>query len=125
MSEQASVETQAAEAVDVARRAVDIAEDRQAHDILLLDVRGICSYADAFVFLSAESKRQIEAVREAMQRGLREAGRRLLHVEGEPESGWVLMDFNDVIVHIFSPEERDFYRIEDLWRQAVPLIRIQ
>jgi ribosome-associated protein len=109
----------------IARRAVDIAEDRQAHDILLLDVRGLCTYADAFVLLTAESKRQIEAIREEMAKGLRAVGRGLLHTEGDPEGGWVLMDFSDVIVHIFGPDERGFYKLENLWRQAVPLVRIQ
>ncbi len=125
MSEQTSTNAQSIEALNTARRAVDIAEDHQAHDILLLDVRGLCSYADAFVLVSAESKRQIQAIREGMAEGLKEAGHPLFHTEGEPDSGWVLMDFSDLIVHIFSPEERAFYRLENLWRQAVPLIRIQ
>ncbi|MBI4236688.1 MAG: ribosome silencing factor [Chloroflexi bacterium] len=112
-------------ALDVARRAVDIAADRQALDILLLDVRGLCSYADAFVLLSAESKRQIEAIVAALDTGLTEAGSHLLHAEGETESGWVLMDFGDVIVHIFAPAERSFYGLEQLWRRASPLLRIQ
>src|SRR5690606_9898584 len=90
------------DALAIARLAVDIAEDKQARDILLLDVRGLCSYADAFVFLTAESKRQVEALRDEMSKGLREAGRKVLHTEGDPDSGWVLMDFSEVIVHIFG-----------------------
>ena len=113
------------EPLGVARRAVEIASDRQAEDIVLLDVRGLCSYADAFVLLSAESKRQIEAIVAALDASLTMGGSRLLHVEGEVESGWVLMDFGDVIVHIFAPEERAFYGLERLWRQAVPLLRVQ
>ena len=112
-------------ALDMARHAVDIASDHQARDIALLDVHEICSYADAFVLLSAESKRQIEAIVFALDKGLTEVGSRLFSVEGEAESGWVLMDFGDVIVHIFAPEERDFYGLEQLWRRAPVLLRIQ
>lgn len=111
--------------MESARHAVDIASDHQAHDILLLDVHGLCSYADAFVLCSAESKRQIEAIVTEMDKGLSASGKRLLHTEGEAESGWVLMDFGDVIVHVFAPEERNFYGLEKLWRRAVPLVRIQ
>ena len=119
------IEIQRPSAIDVARRAVDIASDHQAHDIVLLDVRGICAYADAFVLASAESKRQIKALIATLDEGLSESGTKLMHTEGDPESGWVLMDFSDVIIHIFAPEERDFYDLERLWRQAIPLLRIQ
>ena len=109
----------------IARRAVDVAADRGAHDVLLLDVRGICSYADAFVLLSAESKRQVKAIEEEIGKTLRGEGHPVSHTEGEADAGWVLMDFGDLIVHIFGPEERAFYGLERLWRQAVPLVRIQ
>ena len=113
------------QAISTAHRAVHIAADRAAQDILLLDVRGLCSYADAFVFLSAESKRQIDAIKEELTKVLRQEGGTLSHTEGEAENGWVLMDFGDVIVHIFGPEERAYYGLEQLWRRGVPLVRIQ
>ena len=114
-----------ADAIDIARRAVEIAEDRQASDIVLLDVRGVCSYADAFVLMTVESSRQGQAIREATQKGLKEAGQAVLRTEGEADSGWLLMDFSDVIVHIFGVEERELYGLDRLWRLAVPLLRIQ
>ena len=114
-----------AEAIELARRAVEIAEDRQASDIVLLDVRGLCSYADAFVLMTVESRRQGQAIREAMQKGMKEAGQSILRTEGDADSGWLLMDCSDVIVHIFGMEERELYGLDRLWRRAVPLLRIQ
>jgi len=125
-TETAQIDTAQAEAaLLLARRAVDIASDRGAHDILLLDVRGICFYADAFVLLSAESKRQVKAIEEEIGKALRAEGHPVSHTEGEADAGWILMDFGDTIVHIFGPEERSFYDLEQLWRQAVQLVRIQ
>ncbi|MBI4328326.1 MAG: ribosome silencing factor [Chloroflexi bacterium] len=113
------------EPLDVARRAVESASDRQASDILLLDVRGLCAYADFFVLVSSDSVPQTEAIVRSMETDLADLGGHPLHIEGAPRSGWVLMDFSDVIVHIFSPEQRAHYNLEGLWRLATPLIRIQ
>ena len=118
-------EKQVTDAIGVARRAVDIAADRGAHDVLLLDVRGLCSYADAFVLLSGETKRQVKAIEEEIGKELRAEGHPVSHTEGEADAGWVLMDFGDVIVHIFGAEEREFYGIEEVWSRAVEVVRIQ
>ena len=96
-----------------------------ASDIVLLDVRSVCGFADYFVICSAESERQISAVVEEIDRTLTENGVRFYRSEGKPDSGWVLMDLDDVIVHIFSPEQRSFYKLEDLWAKAVPLVHLQ
>jgi len=110
----------------LARRIVEIAEDKQASDIVLLDLRSISILADYFVICSAGSDRQIKAVTESVTEVLRkEAGARVLHVEGTADSGWVLMDYGAVIVHVFAPAERQFYRLEELWSQAVPVVHIQ
>ena len=124
-AERTESEIRAHDAIGVARHVVDIAVDRGAQDVLLLDVRGICSYADAFVLLSAETKRQVKAIEEEIGKSLRAGGHPVSHTEGEADAGWVLMDFGDMIVHIFGPEERAFYGLEEMWRRAVPLVRIQ
>lgn len=113
------------EAVEVARRAVEAASDKQATDIVLLDVRKICSFADYFVICSGESERQIRAIHEEVDQVLKKAGASPHHSEGTPDSGWVLMDFGDVIIHIFSTFERDYYQLEKLWNEAFPVVRIQ
>ncbi len=113
------------EGIDVARKVVAIAEDKQACDILLLDTRGTCSFADYFVILSGDSERQVDAIFEEIRHALKEAGVYPHHVEGTPESGWLLIDYFDVIVHIFSPEERENYQLDRLWSNAKPVVRIQ
>ena len=113
------------EALELARRASELASEKQAEDVLLLDLRPSCSFADYFVICTATSEPQIKAVSEAVEEALEQDGAHLLHVEGLPQSGWVLLDFGDVIVHVFSPEEREYYRLEELWREATPLLRIQ
>ena len=90
----------------------------------MLDLRQIASFADYFVIMSAASARQIEALQEDLTLALREAGVSIFHREGRPASGWVLVDISDVIVHIFAPEEREFYGLERLWGAAPQVVRI-
>jgi ribosome-associated protein len=100
-------------------------EERQGNDILLLDVRQITLLADYFVLCSATSERQLRALAGDLSKQLKGEGGRSLSVEGEPESGWVLIDYGDVVVHLFLPQVRAFYALEDLWRDAHTVIRIQ
>ena len=110
---------------DIARRIVDALADRQAEDIVLLDIRQLTSFADYFVIASAINPRQMRALVEIVGKDLREDGVRLRHQEGEMDSGWVLLDYIDVVVHLFSPEQRERYRLEELWREATQVVRIQ
>ena len=95
--------------VEYVHKAIDIAEDGSATDIVSLDIRDISSMTDYFVILTAESSRQIKALMDQMSTGLKSLGVRVSHKEGHPNDGWVLLDFGDLIVHIFSPEKRDYY----------------
>ena len=113
------------ESLEVARAAIEAATDKQASDILLLDLRGIASFADYFVVCSADSTRQISTIANDLERSLRSDGVRLHHREGKDASGWVLLDFGDVIVHIFSPDQRAFYDLESAWEMAPQLVRVQ
>ena len=110
---------------DVARRIVDLLADRQAEEIVLLDVRRVASFADYFVIASTVNPRQAGTLVETLHKELRRGGIRSLHQEGAPDSGWVLLDYGAVIVHLFSPELRAFYGLEELWRDATPVVRIQ
>ena len=111
--------------LEQARRAVDVASDNQASDIVLLDIGEVSSFADYFVILSADSARQIGALSEDLVNALERSGVRLHHREGTADTGWVLLDFGDVIVHLFGREKRDFYSLEDVWGRASELVRIQ
>ncbi|MEO7665698.1 MAG: ribosome silencing factor [Dehalococcoidia bacterium] len=104
----------------------DILSDMQAEDILLLDISSAASFADFFVIASAGSDRQLGAILDEIDMQIRK-GEKLAAIgrEGEPASGWVLLDYGDVIVHLFSPEEREYYDLESLWATAVPVVRIQ
>lgn len=114
------------EAQELARRIVEIASDKLATDIVLLDIRQIGSFADYFVVASTASERQMQAVVRDLEQTLRnDDGVRPLRVEGQSSSGWVLIDYGDVVVHLFSAEQRGFYRLEELWSAAVPLVRMQ
>ena len=122
--------SQATEGVDgldsteVAQLVVDLASDKLAEDILMLDIRPVAYFADYFVIMSADSTRQIEALEADIVRALREAGVRPFHREGTAASGWVLLDFSDVVIHILGPEQRQFYQLERAWSQAPQVVRV-
>ncbi len=99
--------------------------DRKAEDILLLDMRPAAYVADYFVFCSGTSERHIRALSEEVQDVLEKESTRPFHVEGAGDSGWVLLDYGDVVLHIFGQEERNYYALDRLWREAVPLLHIQ
>lgn len=109
----------------LAREIVDLVADRKAEDILLLDMRPASYVADYFVLCSGTSERHIRALAEEVREALAKQGTRPLHVEGTSDSGWILMDYGAVVVHIFGHEERAYYALDRLWREAVPLLRIQ
>ncbi len=91
----------------------------------MLDTRQVCSFADYFVICTGNSDRQIEAIWQAVDKVLRGRGVIPHHSEGTANSGWVLLDFGDVIVHIFAPSEREYYQLDRLWDKAIPVLRIQ
>jgi ribosome-associated protein len=99
-------------------RIVSVASDRKAVDIRVLDVRGIVSYTDFFVICSGRSERQTKAIHDAVHESLKGEGVLPRRVEGARESRWVLMDYLDAVVHIFTPDAREFYRLEQLWGEA-------
>ncbi len=112
------------DSTETAQFVVEVASDKLAEDIVMLDLRNVAPFADYFVIMSAESSRQIEALEEGLTASLKEAQVRRHRREGAAASGWVLIDFSDVIIHIFSPEEREFYGLERLWAQAPQVVRV-
>ncbi|HJX03116.1 MAG TPA: ribosome silencing factor [Dehalococcoidia bacterium] len=113
------------EAIEVARKAIEAASNKKAENIVLLDTRKICSFADYFVICTADSDRLVEAIIDDLSDELRDLGVTGRRKEGTPESGWVLLDIGAVIIHVFSPEQREYYRLDELWSEAIPVIRIQ
>lgn len=113
------------DALEAARAAVEVASDYQAADIVLLDVRGVTSFADYLVIMSADNPRQLQTLSEELDYALDHNGWPLHHREGTIASGWVLLDFTEVVVHVFSEEQRAFYRLEQLWSAGRQVVRIQ
>ncbi len=98
---------------------VHYAEDRKALDIVQLDLSGMIGYTDYFVICSGRSERQVKAIHDAIYEGLKSAhGRLPERVEGLPGARWILMDYLDVVVHVFVPDTRAYYRLEQLWGEA-------
>ncbi|MCU0586832.1 MAG: ribosome silencing factor [Syntrophobacteraceae bacterium] len=95
-----------------------LAVDFKALDLMVLDVTGLSSFADFFVICSGQSSRQVQGIADNIQRSLRERGIRALGVEGHREGQWVLMDYGDVIVHVFYEPVRLLYDLESLWSEA-------
>ena len=91
----------------------------------MLDVRGLCSFADYFVICTGDTKRHIEAIWQGIDEVLRAKDVAHHHNEGTADSGWLLADFGSVIVHIFGQLERDYYQLDRLWDKAVPVVTIQ
>lgn len=109
----------------MARHIVDVASDKQANDVLLLDVRGVTTFTDYLVIMSAGSGRQLTSVADDVEQSLRNAGVAPHHREGSPESGWVLLDYVDCVVHVFGQAQRDYYQLERVWGKAKQLVRMQ
>ena len=119
------MEERVLQSIEVARQAVEAASDKQADNIVMLDTRQVCSFADYFVICSGDSARQIEAIRQEIRAKLKHEGVTPSHIEGTADSGWILLDMGEVVVHIFSPTQRDYYRLDDLWHEATSVVRIQ
>ena len=103
----------------LARQIAEYAADKKAIDIAELDLRGVLGYTDFFVVCSGNTDRQTKAIHDGIHQGLKKDHRLLpRRVEGLAEARWILMDYLDVIVHVFTPEAREFYRLEQLWGEA-------
>ena len=112
-------------ALDLARRIVELAEDKKAADIVLLDLSGLTTVADYFVIASGGSERQLDAIADGIVSGMRDEKIHAFGREGTAASHWVLVDFGSVIVHIFTPPERDYYQLERHWAEAKTILRVQ
>jgi ribosome-associated protein len=108
----------------VARVAARAALEKKAIDLTVLDLRGLSSVADFFLVCSGRSTTQVDTIAEAVRGALRAQGVRPRHNEGSAESGWLLLDYGDVVVHVFLEETRGFYALERLWGDA-PLVSVE
>jgi ribosome-associated protein len=114
-----SSDTDPRESLALAERIAEIASDKKAIDVRLLDLRDAVGYTDYFVICSGNTERQTKAIHDAIHLELKDS-RGLLprRVEGDRQARWILMDYLDCVVHIFTPEARSFYRLEQLWGEV-------
>lgn len=103
---------------------MEAAAEKKAADIVLLDLGGLTILTDYFVICDGETDRQVKSIARGIIDDLREQGVRPLSVEGEAESGWMLLDYGDVVVHIFETEIRGYYKLEELWSEAKVVVRM-
>ena len=115
------------ESRELADRITEIIVDRQGEDIVILDLTEVTTFADYFVICTGGSSRQLDALQSAIREGVKKSEEQLvaLNVEGDPDSGWILVDYNSVIVHLFSEDKREYYRLEELWKNARTIAHIQ
>lgn len=99
-------------------RAVELAQERKAQEVVVLDLRGISTATDHFVLASGRSDVQVKAIAEHVSEELKKEGHRPSHIEGMRGGRWVLLDYIDLVVHIFHPQARSFYQLENLWGDA-------
>ena len=104
---------------------MEVASEKQATDIVMLDVREICSFAEYFVICSGDTNRHIEAIWHGIISEMKKHGIISHHNEGISDSRWMLVDFGLVIVHVFATMEREYYQLDRLWDKAIPVVRMQ
>jgi ribosome-associated protein len=113
------------DSLELARHIVNIITDQKGENVLLLDIRDISILADYFVIAGTTSDRQAKAILDDIRDRVKQnTDARLLHIEGEASTGWVLMDYGDVVVHLFSEEMRNYYDLEGLWQKGRVVVRM-
>lgn len=103
---------------DRVRDAVHAALDKKAEDLRVLNLGPVSDFTDYFLICSGTNERQVQAIAEAIQESLRKSGSKPIHVEGERAGNWVLLDYGDLVAHVFQPAPREFYGLEKLWSDA-------
>jgi ribosome-associated protein len=110
--------------IDLARSIVSTLEDKKGEDILLMDITNVASFADYFIFANGTSDRMLDSLGDALLEAVKKDFGINASKEGEPVDGWIVVDLGDVVVHLFSPEQRDYYDLEKLWDRGKVLVRL-
>jgi ribosome-associated protein len=100
-------------------------EEKKGEDILLIDVVDVASFADYFVFCTGTSNRMLDALAKEIKDEVKQEFHIITQPEGNADSGWVVLDLGDVVCHLFSPEQREYYQLEELWQTGKVLLRLQ
>lgn len=106
------------ETLEIVKTAVEALRDKKAEDVTVIDITGVSSIADYFIIANGNNQNQLTAMQDAVDEALFEAGLHAKQIEGNNKSTWILMDYEDIIVHLFSKEDRLFYDLERIWRDG-------
>ena len=110
---------------EITHAIIDSLEEKKGEDILLLDLQGVADFCDYFVICTGTSDRMLDALADALIKDIRKSHQKKGRREGISREGWLLVDYGDVIVHLFSPDQREYYDIEELWQDGKTLIHVQ
>jgi len=111
--------------LDLAHTIVNALEEKKGENIILLDIKEITSFTDYFIICTATSNRMLNALADGVMEKTRIDHNRKGRIEGTPDSGWIIVDYGDIVVHIFDTELRQYYRLEELWDEGKVLLRVQ
>jgi ribosome-associated protein len=111
--------------LELAHTIVNALEDKKGEDILLLDIKEIASFTDYFIICTATTSRMLNALADGVIEKTREKHKRKGSLEGKPEAGWLVMDYGDIVVHLFDEDLRRYYKLEELWKDGKVLLRVQ
>jgi ribosome-associated protein len=111
--------------LELARSIVSALEEKKGEDILLLDIHEVASFTDYFIICSGTSDRMLDSLANAVHESVKAQFAINSIQEGQPSGGWLVVDFGDVVVHLFSPDQRNYYRLEELWDKGKVLLRLQ
>jgi ribosome-associated protein len=109
----------------LARNIVNALEDKKGEDIVLIDLKDIVSFTDYFVLCTGTSDRMLDALADSVIEDVRKGHKKKGKKQGLARDGWVVVDYGDVVVHLFSPDQRDYYQLEELWEEGKVLLRLQ
>ena len=109
----------------MAREIANSLEDKKGEDIVLIDLKDIVSFTDYFIICTGSSDRMLDALAKAAIEDIRAKHKKKGKLQGFSRDGWVIVDYGDVVVHLFSPDQRDFYNLEELWEDGKVLLRLQ
>jgi ribosome-associated protein len=111
--------------LEIARSVVNALEDKKGEKIVLVDIHDVASFADYFVLCNGTSDRMLKSLANAVTESIHQGYQLSARVEGRAEDGWLVIDAGDVVVHLFSPDQREYYRLEQLWDKGKVLVRLQ
>jgi ribosome-associated protein len=111
--------------LELAHTIVDALEDKKGEDILLLDIKENASFTDYFIICTATSNRMLNALADGVIEKTRQEHKRKGRIEGKPEAGWLVVDYGDIVVHLFDEDLRQYYKLEELWKDGKVLLRVQ